>query len=325
MILILTAHGDHSTDQTIDWLNYYNVQYQRINIDDLLANHTVAYSIDLNHSEFTIDQHQTSDFKVVWFRKSGVFRSSDLMLQSKNILSDQLSSFLSFEYTAFIQALTISFTKAKWLCNIEAVNSLDKTKQLILASKAGLDIPESLITNDRKQAIAFLQKLKGKSIIKPLAESEIFGTPENKYSISPKLLSKDFFRYFKRKKFLPSLIQEYLEKDIELRIFYLDSECYAMAIFSQLDEQTKVDYRNYNFKKPNRFVPYNLPKTILKSIQCFMEYAGLNTGSIDMIKTKSGRFVFLEVNPKGQYDMVSNPCNYFLEEKIALSLINKLN
>jgi hypothetical protein len=49
----------------------------------------------------------------------------------------------------------------------------------------------------------------------------------------------------------------------------------------------------------------------------------LNTGSIDLICTKSGEYVFLEVNPVGQFSMVSFPCNYYLEEKIADLLIQK--
>ena len=33
-------------------------------------------------------------------------------------------------------------------------------------------------------------------------------------------------------------------------------------------------------------------------------------------------FVFLEVNPVGQFGWVSKNCNYYLEKKIALKLIN---
>jgi hypothetical protein len=32
--------------------------------------------------------------------------------------------------------------------------------------------------------------------------------------------------------------------------------------------------------------------------------------------------VFLEVNPTGQYGMVSDPCNYYLDKKIAEYLID---
>jgi hypothetical protein len=36
-----------------------------------------------------------------------------------------------------------------------------------------------------------------------------------------------------------------------------------------------------------------------------------------MIVTPEGEYVFLEVNPTGQFGWVSDNCNYYLEEKIA--------
>ena len=53
-----------------------------------------------------------------------------------------------------------------------------------------------------------------------------------------------------------------------------------------------------------------------------MERTGLITGSLDFILTPSGEYVFLEVNPSGQYDMISKPCNYHLDKAIATFLYN---
>ena len=53
-----------------------------------------------------------------------------------------------------------------------------------------------------------------------------------------------------------------------------------------------------------------------------MKHIGLNTGSIDMIKSVDGNYYFLEVNPSGQFGMTSFPCNYNLHEKVADYLIN---
>jgi len=43
----------------------------------------------------------------------------------------------------------------------------------------------------------------------------------------------------------------------------------------------------------------------------------LNSGSIDILVTPNNEYVFLEVNPVGQFGMVSQPCNYYLEKRIA--------
>ena len=43
----------------------------------------------------------------------------------------------------------------------------------------------------------------------------------------------------------------------------------------------------------------------------------LDSGSIDIIVTNKGEYVFLEVNPVGHFTQVSSPCNYYLEKEIA--------
>jgi glutathione synthase/RimK-type ligase-like ATP-grasp enzyme len=50
---------------------------------------------------------------------------------------------------------------------------------------------------------------------------------------------------------------------------------------------------------------------------------GLETGSIDLIRTPDGRTVFLEINPVGQFGMISHPCNYNLERVVAEHLIER--
>jgi len=103
----------------------------------------------------------------------------------------------------------------------------------------------------------------------------------------------------------------------------MDNTFYPMAIFSQNDEKTKVDFRNYNLQRPNRKTPYELEKSIENKLYALVKEMGLTSGSLDLIRTIDDRYVFLEVNPIGQFGMTSTPCNYFLEEKIAKNLIQK--
>lgn len=107
-----------------------------------------------------------------------------------------------------------------------------------------------------------------------------------------------------------------IEKEFEVRTFYLNGKCWSMAIFSQNDEQTRVDFRKYNRIKPNKNVPYNLPIDVEEKIHQLMQFLDLNSGSIDFIK-KGNQHYFLEINPIGQFTGMSNTCNYSLEQKIA--------
>jgi len=115
----------------------------------------------------------------------------------------------------------------------------------------------------------------------------------------------------------PSLFQRSINKKYELRIFYLDSDFYSMAIFSQSNIKTKTDFRNYDENKPNRCVPFTLPLDIKNKLDLFMRRKNYKTGSIDMLVDHNDNFIFLEVNPIGQFGMTSYPCNYYLEKKVA--------
>jgi len=47
----------------------------------------------------------------------------------------------------------------------------------------------------------------------------------------------------------------------------------------------------------------------------------MRSGSIDMILTPEDEYVFLEVNPVGQFQWVAEHCNYPINQKIAEYLI----
>jgi ATP-GRASP peptide maturase of grasp-with-spasm system len=183
------------------------------------------------------------------------------------------------------------------------------------AVNCGLDIPETIISSDKNFISGFFEtniKAVSKSIsenFQHISEKEFYDGKVRKLSIEDlKGMRNDFS---------PSLLQKQIEKAYELRIFFLKDKFYSMAIFSQNDEKTSLDYRNYNYNKPNRMVPYKLPDKIKNKLIALMNEIELNTGSIDMIVDKKGKYIFLEVNPNGQYGLVSDNCNYYLEKEIA--------
>ncbi len=121
----------------------------------------------------------------------------------------------------------------------------------------------------------------------------------------------------------PTLVQEKIEKLFEIRSFFLKGEFYSMAIFSQTSSQTQLDFRNYDFEKPNRTIPFKIPTKIEKKLARLFKILNLNSGSLDMIYTSDNKFKFLEINPVGQFGMVSFPCNYYLEELLMQKLTNE--
>jgi ATP-GRASP peptide maturase of grasp-with-spasm system len=197
-------------------------------------------------------------------------------------------------------------------------NFTNKLINLDLAKKCNFDIPDTLITSDKRALIDFYKTHKS-VICKSATQGSLIGEKTNLDGLTV-LLNKNDIK-LASKQFPPSLFQMNIEKSFEIRVFYLLGKTYSLAIFSQNNNKTKIDFRNYDHLNPNRTVPFCLPKNIEKKIITLMNKLSMNSGSIDLIYSKDAKYYFLEVNPVGQFDQVSYPCNYRLEKLIAMKLI----
>lgn len=307
MVLIISNSHDRSTVKVIEWLEYYKCKWFRINEEDI-----VSIQFDVDDMSFLLDgaKLKLSEIKSVWYRRgfinSHLFKKRKLKLNSN---SDDINNFLNHEYEHLKQYVYFLLSKKKTL-NLYNQSEANKLIVMDLASEFGLQVPRSFILD----SFDSLQKIKKKLITKTIS-----GNPRIFYKNSFGILytTEVSLHESSTDSFSPSLFQELIEKKYEIRIFYLDGHFYSMAIFSQNDNQTKTDFRRYNIIKPNRNVPFLLPKDIKEKIKKLMKRINLNCGSIDMIYSKQNKFVFLEVNPVGQFGMVSYPCNYNLEQKVA--------
>ena len=133
----------------------------------------------------------------------------------------------------------------------------------------------------------------------------------------------DLILDLREEEIFPTLVQEKIEKLFEIRSFFLKGKFFSMAIFSQASLQTQLDFRDYDIEKPNRTIPFQIPPKIEKKLARLFKSLNLNSGSVDMIYTEGNQFKFLEINPVGQFGMVSFPCNYYLEELLTQELIHE--
>jgi ATP-GRASP peptide maturase of grasp-with-spasm system len=194
-------------------------------------------------------------------------------------------------------------------------NFITKLQMLQIAQQADLYTPFTAIVSNKKQLADFIEK--HQTIITKGIKSNSFNinsyTPVTSLTQIIKKNDFDLFPY----QFAPSIVQKYIDKLFELRVFYLAENCYTAAIFSQKDEKTKVDFRNYNSEKPNRIIPYKLPYDIEQRLIKLMNSLKMKSGSIDIIVSTQLEYFFLEVNPVGQFEWISKNCNFYLEKIIA--------
>lgn len=319
MILIQSKEDiENTTEQVIDWLDYYGQSWWRLNGEDLLQNGALRATLPFVSLQVAGITLPVTDVWVVWHRRGGKYKID--LPSSASPLHYELLAYLKAEGRAFREGLPSFFPSALHLDHPDAIG-LNKLDVLHRASQVGLHVPQTLITNCRSEVIQFANECGGSIIAKSLYETNEFTVGDDRYiintqSIDPEKLPASFY---------VTLFQEELQKDYELRVFCLEEQLYGMAIFSQLDEQTRVDFRNYNVQRPNRVVPYEVPEALGKQIRQLLRQLSLTNGSVDLVRTLAGEYVFLEVNPTGQFSMVSEPCNYHLEQRMAEFLCNKHN
>jgi ATP-GRASP peptide maturase of grasp-with-spasm system len=307
MILILSEIDDASTVHVIHWLKFWSIPYKRIdkedrfNISRFEINQDGSVCITLvNQFNKTIELNQ---IKANWYRR-GDLNFSEIKLESisDKYIKHSIHNYLKDEFQKIKEFIYLYLASIPHIGTV-ATRDLNKLHVLSLAASVGLRIPETRVINSKSQLSNLPQ------ITKAISDGFYIYINNNKYmtftnSINISNIPDHFF---------PSLIQNEIIKEADIRIFFLKNECYSMAIMSQANPQSMTDFRKYPSKLRNRSIPFDLPLTIKHKLIKLMGIIKLNTGSIDMVLTKTGEFYFLEVNPVGQYDMVSVPCNYFLD------------
>jgi ATP-GRASP peptide maturase of grasp-with-spasm system len=326
MILILSRQDDGNTHLVVEWLIAMGKKFVRLNSDD---ERTIIKGVDLAAGEILIEQNNTLlnllDATSVWYRKKGISVKStgiNTVVYSEAVFNDAPRYHrkqLEDEMTALVEFVCFAIEPGCKILGNYHHYSVNKMKVLSIAEKTGLKVPQSYIVTNKEKLLAIM-KTHGKGIITKAINEGVYLFTENfgYYSYTEKLTPHDLDKLPAR--FYPSLIQVEIKKKFELRVFFINDELFAMAIFSQNDSQTTVDFRKYNNKKPNRTVPFTVPVPVANNIRQLMKSLGLNTGSLDLIVDENDNYVFLEVNPVGQITMTSLPCNYYLEKKIAETL-----
>ncbi len=320
-VLISSRDNENTTDTVIMYLIFFGKSVVRNHSTNFFKEITISLGnsisddfVDIKGSEKNVN----SGFGSMWYRK-GDF--SYVFPFKEEDVNSVLGKCLKEEWRAVKLFLHDSL---KSVGGFEEEYGDNKIVDLYRARNAGIEIPETVITT-KKSVLENLITFHGKVLTKPIHNGHVsFSEGNKKYSSKGVVMLDQGSVSGIPNNFGLSIFQEYVDKDYELRIFFIKEELYPMAIFSQSDQKTKYDFRNYNREKPNRCVPFKLPEYVSRKIITFIQSSKLTTGSIDLIRAKDGRYVFLEVNPAGQFGWLSTNCNYYLEMRIAQFLANSL-
>jgi RimK-like ATP-grasp domain len=197
-----------------------------------------------------------------------------------------------------------------------------KLNQLAVAARLGFRVPRTLVTNSPEGLIEFYEDCKGQVVTKTVLPLRISRDGELNVPYT-QVMRRQHLAHYRAVRYAPITIQEYVPKRLELRVTVVGSDVFAAAIDSQANRATRDDWRRES--DGNRclsyYAPYSLPVPIEKLCVRLVQALGLCFGAIDIVLTPEGEYVFLEVNPNGQWSWIQDVTGLPIAEAIANLLI----
>ena len=185
----------------------------------------------------------------------------------------------------------------------------------------GLDTPRTLITNNPQAVKKFAQDCEGGIIAKMLSSFAIYDEKGQENVVFTNPVSAEDLENLDGLHLCPITFQEKVPKTLELRTTIVGKQVFTAAIDSQALQNARYDWRREGIALLNAWKPYNLPQEVENKLLQLMAYFGLNYGAIDIILTPENRYVFLEVNPVGEFFWLERTPGLPISSAIAQTLL----
>lgn len=320
-VLIVTQRDDPTTDYLLPYLKKAGLSWARWDSGDLPLEATAGISIDddgtqrVSIARTDKPNLNISDVGVVWYRRPTT------QYAPAGVPTRDVRKFIDDECSHFVANLWRSV-------GIPMVNdpmyghlASQKAVQLIVARDMGFTIPRTYIGNDPEAIRNLWQECDGNIVVKAFRAASVNSGERGYQSLFTTAVSKEDLIDDKTLTACPSIWQENVPKNVEVRVIVVGRHVFAAEIHSQKNGKRNDDWRSL----PPDTVPHHkheLPEKIGNLCIDLVERFKTSFGAIDLILTPEGKHVFLENNPFGQWawlqDRVDLPicealCDHFRE------------
>ena len=273
-------------------------------------------SIDIKNSKLPVsggfrnelEEIPVTDCSVVWWRRPQPFSMHEGLSEESNL------NFALRECYEAVNGLWLTFP-ATWVNHpTKDEEAARKTYQLHIAKEIGFEIPQTRITSNPTAAREFIKSLGCSQTI-----YKAFTGTEQSWR-ETRVMKENELALLDDVEIAPVIFQEYIPAKLDLRITVIGEEIYASAIHSS-EVTYQADYRME--LGTARVEAFSLPSEIEERIRAFMKRLGLLYGAIDFRVTPEGRYVFLEINPSGQWLFMEERTGVEMTKAFAEMLVRK--
>jgi MvdC family ATP-grasp ribosomal peptide maturase len=318
VVLLLTHSGDYFTvDRVAAALKRRGVRAFRFDTDRFPVHVKLSAKFTGVKTSHVLadraDRVAANEVRAVWARRVWPPRlASDL--------DPNFRALCARESMAAVEGFLDGLHSARWVNeparDREAENKL---LQLRIAAEAGLLVPRTLVTNDPKRMRSFFREVKGMMVAKLLRPVSISMDADSGFVHTSVVTKKDLdegdlLRHS------PMVFQERITKACELRIAFVGDKLFVGSIDAGNSARGQVDWR-LSSPEEARWERDQISDHLAAALKALMAKLGLVYGAIDLIRTPDGEYVFLEVNPGGEWGMLERDLNYPISEAIADALL----
>jgi hypothetical protein len=252
----------------------------------------IAYSYHEGACRFVVDTNTVSvtrdDVVAVWWRNKPPAQPVDGAPERR---------FAFREWQHALEGLEDILADVRWVNRRSADRrACHKVVQLREASRWGLAIPPTLISNDPDRARQQVEHWKDEAIYKPLSW---YVYPPDRALFTSRITTKFLADHRENIRVSPGIFQPLIKKAYDLRITVVGQTVFPVRIESQRSTTTELDWRrDYDALT---YASVQLPAEVQEKLLRLHAALDLTYGAYDFIVTPRDEYVFLEVNPAGQW------------------------
>jgi MvdC family ATP-grasp ribosomal peptide maturase len=314
IILLLTHSEDYFTiDRVFAALLKQGVQPIRIDTDLFpleiqlaaeFSDREPRSTYQLHCGEHTIDSQQVA---AVWVRRLWTPKLSPE-------LSPEFYAACARESSTALNNFWDGLRHARWYDRVEAIVAAEnKLRQLRIAGEIGLPIPRTLVTNQPDRLREFYTSVGGEMVAKLLTTLSTGMQGSNFFLYTSRVNPEDLFAA-DALRHSPMVFQELIPKQREFRVICVGDRVFVGALDATKYADRTLDWRT---STEATWEVGTLPDRVVTGLQTMLARLGLTFGAFDLIQTPDDEYVFLEINPVGEWGMLERDLDYPIADTIA--------
>lgn len=313
-ILLLTQKVDAHAYPILQELEHRHVQVLRFDLADFPAHIEIASSLEGGQRwkgwlRYEGQIHALEEIHSVWNRRP---TNPDV----SNAYLPPIRAFLNLEN---VRGLVGILHGAFWVSPRSAIQAAEcKPAQLHLAQSVRLPVPRTLITTHPEAVTAFFEECGGRVISKAVAKGVVdiekrYLKEEPRFMYTSQVLA-EHLDDLEGVRVCAHLFQEKISKAMDLRVVVMGRQVFPIGIHAHSQDSAldwRKDYAHLSYSIEH--LPIEIEQKLLAMVRAF----GLQYSSADFIVTPEGQYIFIELNPNGQFGWLASATGLPLAEAMA--------